>query len=156
MRGIYTVNFFEQTIAAASGDYDFFEIIPATNKPLEIVGIWIGNKSEVGDAQDEMVSYTIVRGNTTTGNGSSATPGLTDSSDPAASFTAKTVSSTPAVTAGTVLCADTFNIRAGLNLLFPELMRIKVSAADTRLCVRLPTALADDAVFSGTLWVREI
>lgn len=157
MRGVYTVSFDQQAIAAASGDYDFFEIIPAANKPLEIVAISIGNKSEVGDAQDEMVAYSIVRGNTTTGNGTSATPGLTDSDDPAASFTAKTVSSTPAVTAGVMLLADTFNIRAGLNLVFPELMRFRASAADTRMCVRMPGAgLADDAVFSGTLWVREI
>lgn len=156
MRGVYTVAFDQQAFTSALGDYDFFEIIPAANKPLEIVAISIGNKSEVGDAQDEMVAYSIVRGNTTTGNGSSTTPGLTDSDDPAASFTAKTVSSTPAVTAGVLLLADTFNIRAGLNLVFPELMRFRVSAADTRMCVRLTTALADDAVFSGTLWVREI
>lgn len=156
-RGVYTVVFDQQTIAAASGDYDFFELTPADDKPIEIVAITLGNKSEAGDAQDEMVAYSIVRGNTTTGNGTSTTPRPLDPSDGAASFTAKVVSSTPA-SAGTAITpvADTFNIRAGLNTTLPELMRPKASQADGTMCVRLLTALADDATFSGTVWVREL
>lgn len=156
-RGVYTVVFDQQTIAAASGDYDFFELTPATNKPIEIVAIKISNKSEIGDAQEEMVAWSIVRGNATSGNGTSATPRPLDPSDGAASFTAETVGSTPA-SAGTAitLVADTFNIRANLNEIYPQEMRAKASAADTTLCVRLLTALADDATMSGTVWVREL
>jgi hypothetical protein len=157
MRGVYTVSFAAQTIASASGDYDFFELTPVTNKAIEIVALSLGNKSEVGDAQDEMVEYAIIRGNATTGNGSSTTPRPTESADGASSFSAKTVGSTPA-SAGTAvtLLADTFNIRAGLWLVFPEILRLRASAADGLLCVRLTTGLADDATFSGTLWAREI
>lgn len=156
-RGVYTVVFDQQTIAAASGDYDFFELAPADDKPIEIVAITLGNKSELGDAQEEMVAYSIVRGNTTTGNGTSTTPRPLDPSDGAASFTAKVVSSTPA-SAGTAITpvADTFNIRAGLSTILPEAMRPKASQADGTMCVRLLTALADDATFSGTIWVREL
>lgn len=155
-RGVYTVTFQAQTIAAASGDYDFFEVDAAAGKPVEIVALKLGCKSEVGDAAEEMVEYSIVRGNTTTGNGSATTPRALDASDGAASFTAKTVSSTPA-SVGTplTLVADTFNIRAGLDLVLPENMRPRTSEADL-LCVRLITALADDATMSGTLWVREL
>lgn len=156
MRGVYAVTFKEQTIAAASGDYDFFEIDAAAEKPVEIVAIFLGNKSEVGDAQEEMVSWSVVRGNTTTGNGTSATPRPLDPSDGAASFAAETVGSTPA-SAGTavILHQDTFNIRTGLQLIFPPDMRPKTAGADL-LCVRLDTALADDATISGTLYVREL
>lgn len=155
-RGVYTVSFDQQTIASASGDYDFFELGPAANKPIEIVGIEIGNKSEIGDAQEEMVAYAIVRGNTTSGNGSAATPRALDPTDGAASFAAETVGSTPA-SAGTALTlvASTFNIRAGLQVIYPELMRPKAANTDL-LCVRLLTALADDATMSGTVWVREL
>lgn len=155
-RGVYTVSFDQQTIASASGDYDFFEVDAAAEKPVEIVAIDIANKSEVGDAQEEMVAYSIVRGNTTSGNGTSTTPRPLDPSDGAASFTAETVGSTPA-SAGTAinLLVSTFNIRAGLQYIFPEAMRPKTSGADL-LCVRLLTALADDATMSGTLWVREL
>lgn len=156
-RGVYTVVFDQQTVAAASGDYDFWELTPADDKPIEIVAITLGNKSELGDAQEEMVAYSVVRGNTTTGNGTSTTPRPLDPSDGAASFTAKVVSSTPA-SAGTAVTsiADTFNIRAGLNAIYPEAMRPKASQADGTMCVRLLTALADDATFSGTIYIREL
>lgn len=156
-RGVYTVCFDQQTIAAASGDYDLWEIVPADDKPVEIVGALIGNKSEVGDAQDEMLSISIVRGNTTSSNGTSTTPQPTDPSDAAASFTAETVGATVA-TAGTSvnLVVDTMNVRAGWQQLFPEAMRPKVSQANTGLYVRLTSAVADDLTLSGTLWVREL
>lgn len=156
MRGVYSVSFTEQTIAAASADHDFFEVDAAAEKPIEIVALFIGNKSEIGDAMEEMVSFSIVRGNTTTGNGTSTTPRPLDPSDGAASFTAETVSTTPA-SAGTAvnLHVDTFNIRVGCQIYFPEEIRAKTAAADL-LCVRLLTALADDAVLSGTLYVREL
>lgn len=155
-RGVYTVAFDQQTFTNALGDYDFFEFDAAAEKPIEIVALEIGNKSEIGDAQEEMVAYSILRGNTTTGNGTATTPRLLDASDPAASFGAKVVSSTPA-TAGTALTlvASTFNIRSGLFVVYPELMRPKTQGTDL-LCVRLTTALADDATLSGTVWVREL
>ena len=155
-RGIYTVSFDQQAFTTALGDYDFFELDAAGEKPIEIVAIFIGNKTEVGDAQEEMVAWSIVRGNTTTGNGTATTPRPLDASDGAASFAAEVVSSTPA-SAGTAvtLHADTFNIRTGLQLIFPPDMRPKTQGADL-LCVRLLTALADDATLSGTVYVREL
>jgi hypothetical protein len=155
-RGVYTVTFDQQTFAQASGDYDFFELDAAAEKPIEIVALSIGNKSELGDAQEEGVAFSIVRGNTTTGNGSAATPRPLDASDGAASFTAKTVSPTPASAGSAVtLMVDSFNIRAGTQWVFPEAMRPKTQGTDL-LCIRLLTALADDATLSGTVWVREL
>lgn len=155
-RGIYTVSFDQQTIASASGDYDFFELTAASDKPIEILALRLDNKSEVGDAQEEMVAWSIVRGNTTSSNGTSTTPRPMDPSDGAASFTAETVGSTPA-SAGTAvnLVVGAFNIRSGLYEIYPEAMRPK-TAGTALLCVRLLTALADDATMSGTCWVREL
>jgi hypothetical protein len=155
MGRIYTVSFDQQTIANASGDYDFFELDAAAEKPIRIVALFLGNKSEVGDAQEEMVAWSIVRGNTTTGNGTSATPRPLNPDDVAAGFTAETVASTPA-SAGTAvnLHVDTFNIRTGLQVIFPPDMRPQTSGANL-LCVRLLTALADDATMSGTVYVEE-
>lgn len=156
-RGVYTISFDQQTVAAASGDHDFFELTPADDRPIEIVAIWITCKSELGDAQEEQVAWSIVTDNTTSGNGTSATPRPLDSRDQAASFAAETVATTPA-SAGTALTlvADNFNIRVGLHEVLPEIMRPKVDQGDTMLCIRLLTALADDATFSGTIWVREL
>ncbi len=156
-RGTYAVSFDQQTFASASGDYDFFELTPADDRPIEIVAIDIGNKSEVGDVQEEFVAYSIVSDNATSGNGTSATPRPLDSRDGAAGFTAETVGSTPASTGTAVtIIASTFNIRSGLYRVFPELMRPKIDQGDTMLCIRMLTGLADDATISGTVWVREL
>lgn len=155
-RGVYTVTFDQQTIAASSGDYDLFELTAASNKPIEVVALKLDNKSEVGDSAEEMVAWAIVRGNTTTGNGSSTTPRPLDPSDGAASFTAETVGSTPASSGTAVnLVVGCFNVRAGLYEVYPEAMRPKTAGTDL-LCVRLMTALVDDATLSGTVWVKEL
>jgi hypothetical protein len=155
-RGVYTVSFDEVSFTAANLDYDFFELTAATNKPIEIVAIELANKSEVGDAQEEMIAYAVVRGNTTTGNGTTTTPQPVDPNSGAASFTAKVAGSTPA-SAGTAvtIVSSTYNLRAGLLVIYPELMRSKTSGT-ALLCVRMLTALADDAIFSGTIWVNEL
>lgn len=154
-RSVYTVAFDQQAFTTANADYDFFELDAGTDRPIEIVAIELANKSEIGDAQEEMVAYSIVRGNTTTGNGTVTTPRALDSAAGTPGFTAKTVSSTPA-SAGTplTLVASTFNIRAGLQVIYPPEMRPQASGADL-LCIRLLTALADDATLSGTVWVHE-
>lgn len=156
-RGVYTVTFDQQSFTAANGDYDFFEITPADDRPIEIVALEITQKSEVGDAQDEKIAWAIVSDNATSGNGSSATPRPTASRDVAAGFAAETVASTPASTGTAItLHAGTFNVHAGLDKVWPPEMRIGVDQGDTMLCVRLLTALADDVTFSGTIYIREL
>lgn len=156
-RGIYTVSFDQQTIAAASGDFDLFELVPADDRPVELVALFLGNKSEIGDAQDEMLALSIITDNTTSSNGTSATPRPLDPRDGAAGFTAETVGSTVA-TGGTAVAVhvDTFNVRAGYQLILPEFMRPKVDQADTAMYIRLTTAATDDLTLSGTVYVREL
>jgi hypothetical protein len=156
-RGVYTVAFDEVSFTAANIDYDFFELTAVTDKPVEIVAIELANKSEIGDAQEEMIAYAVVRGNATTGNGTATTPRPVDPNSGSSSFTAKTAGSTPA-SAGTPvsIVTSTYNLRAGLLVIYPELMRPKTTATAGLLCVRLLTALADDAIFSGTIWVNEL
>lgn len=164
MRGLYTVSFDRQSITTANGDHDFFEVRPAAGKPCELVAIFIGNKSEVGDAQEEMVAWSIERFNgatfTSGTGGGTPTPQKIDPNDGAASFAADTANMAIATTTGTKvqLHIDTFNIRTGLQLILPEELRHKCAAADAHdaLVVRMLEALADDATLSGTLYVREI
>lgn len=156
-RGVYTVSFFGSSFTNANGDYDFFELTPVDDRPIEIVALFLSVKTEVGDAQDEMLDVTIVSDNATSGNGTLTTPRPLDPRDGAAGFTAEVVGSTTASTGTEILLhADTFNVRAGLQLILPEIMRPKVDQADVMLCVRLETALADDATLSGTVYVREL
>lgn len=156
-RGVYTVSFSEQTIAAASGDYDLFELVPADDRPIELVALFLGNKSEVGDAQDEMLSINIITDYTSSSNGTSTTPRPLDSRDGAAGFTAEVLGATVATTGTPITThADTFNVRAGCQLIFPEIMRTKADQGDTAIYIRLTSAVADDLTLSGTAYVREL
>jgi len=156
-RGTYTVTFSEQTIASASGDYDLFELVPVDDRPIELVALSLGNKSEVGDAQDEMLSINVITDYTSSSNGSATTPRPLDSRDGAAGFTAETLGATVATTGTPItVIADTFNVRAGLYWVLPEIMRPKVDQGDTAMYIRLTSAAADDLTLSGTAWVREL
>jgi hypothetical protein len=156
-RGVYTVSFSEQTVAAASGDVDLFELVPVDDRPIELVALFLGNKSEIGDAQDEMLSINVVTDVATSGTGgASATPRPLDQRDGAAGFTAETLNTTITLTAAVTIVADTFNVRGGLQWIFPEIMRPKVDQADTAMYIRLTSAVADDLTLSGTAWVREL
>lgn len=159
MRGPYSVSFTKTTIAAASGDYDLFEIDPAAEKPVEIIGLYLGQKTELGDAAEEQVRWSIVRlnGTLTSGSGTAATPRPLDPNDGAASFGAETIGATPATGTGTTetLHEDTYNIRAGLPFIFPPDMRPKANG-NQLIVVRLLEALADDADMTGTLYVKEL
>jgi hypothetical protein len=156
-RSVYTVSFDQQTIATASGDYDLFELVPADDRPIELVGLFLGQKSEVGDAQDEMLALSIITDYTVSSNGTSTTPRPCDPRDAAAGFTAETVGSTVANTGTPITVhADTFNVRGGYQVWWPEIARIKADQADTAIYIRLTTAVADDLTLSGTAYVREL
>jgi hypothetical protein len=152
---IYTVSFTGTAVTVA---VDLFELTPADDKPIEIIGMFVGQSSDAADAQDEMLGYRVIRGHTTSGSGGSApTPRPVNRSDAAAGFTAETCNTTAASVGSTVdLHADTFNVRAGEKLWIPEDCEWSATQADTTLVVRLIGAPADSLTMSGTLYVREL
>lgn len=160
-RGLYTVRFAATSFTTANGDYDFFELNPAADEPIEIVALFIANTTKVGDANEDMVEWSIRRfegATLTSGNGSSTTPEPVSHGDEAASFTAETVGSTVATTTGTarILHSDAFNLRVGLQLIFPPDMRPDCNGStDSVLIVRMDSALTADTSFMGTAYVRQ-
>jgi len=159
MPRVFTVEFEAQTIAAASGDYDLFELDAATDKPIELVALNIGQSSETGDTaaeRQENLRLRVIRGHTTTGNGTTATPRPVSPADAAAGFTAKTVGATIASVGSPVnLLSDTFNVIAGYPWgPVPHGYGFWTSGADL-LVVRLMAAVSDDLTLSGTATVVE-
>lgn len=151
---IYTVTFSAVSVSAAQ---DLFEISPADDRPIEIVGIELGQSSDFGDAADELLQVSIIRGHTTSGSGGTApTPAPMSPNDAAAGFTAE-VNNTTAASAGTTatLTTTAWNVRAGYIQWFPEGMRPSATQGNTTLVVR-QTAPADALTMSGTLYVREL
>lgn len=152
---IYTV-----TIAAtaATAAVDLFEFTPADDKPIEVIGLFIGQSSDYGDSEAEGLAYSVLRGHTTSGSGGSApTPRPTGRGTAAASFTAEVLNTTIA-SAGTAvtLHAASFNVQVGEALWLPEGCGWEASQADTTLVIRLAGAPTDSLTVSATAYVREI
>jgi len=155
MRGIYSVIFDNIAVTTAT---DFFELDAAAEEPVEIAGLFIGQTTELGDAAEEQLRWSIVRGNTTSGGGTATTAQPLNVGDEAASFAAEvTTGSSAQASAGTAVTLhdDTFNIRTGLQLILPPEMRPSTSGTSL-LCVRLLAAPLDSITMSGTLYVRQI
>ena len=157
MARTYTVVFGAVSVSAAQ---DFFEITPADDKPVEICGLSLcqtGN-SDVGDAAEECLRFSIIRGHTTSGSGGSApTPSPLKPNDTAAGFTAEVNNTTIASTGTTmILHEDSFNVRAGYLNWWPPDMEPTANQGNTTIVVRLNTAPADAITLSGTLYVREV
>jgi hypothetical protein len=155
---VYTVTFENVSVSAAQ---DFFEISPADDKPITILGLSldnVGGTADAGDAQEELLRVLIRRGHTVSGSGGSApTPRPTkDSVDTAAGFAAE-VNNTTIANTGTTHDLDAFgwNVRVPLMRWFPPEMRLGASQADTTIVVRLLSTPADAISMSGTLWVAE-
>lgn len=155
MPSVFTVEKENQTIATADGDVDLLELDAGTDKPIELVGMGIYVTSEVQEAQEEWVRLQVIRGHTTTGNGTSTTPQPLTVGDAAASFTAKVYGATIA-SAGTAvnLKSFAFNVRAGYEIFYPEECGFTTSGS-ALLVVRMMAALADAATVNMTFWVRE-
>lgn len=155
MGRMYTVQFSAVTVSAVQ---DFFEIVPASNKPVAVWGLFLAQYSDLGDAAEEIIRYQVIRGHATSGSaGATPTPVPLDEFDSAAGFTAETNNTTQASTGTTVvLHTGAFNIRAGEQLWLPPEARWRCTAAQNRLVVRLSAAPADGLDMVGTLYVEEV
>lgn len=152
---IYTVVFGAVSCSAAQ---DFWEITPADDKPIELVGFTIDQTgvADVGDAAEEFIRWTVIRGYTSSGSGGSApTPAPIKRGIAAAGFASEVNNTTVANTGTAVtLHEGAFNVRGDYIFWWPEGTEPDCSQADTRIVIRIP-APADAITLSGTLYVRE-
>lgn len=154
----YSVIFENVAVAAAQ---DFFEITPASNKPIVIEGLTldnVGGTADAGDAQEEFLRLLIRRGHTTSGSaGTAPTPNPLRTGDAAAGFTAE-VNNTTIASVGTTkdLVSLGWNVRVPLREFWTEEVVPGASAADTTIVVRLLSTPADSIQISGTLFVCEM
>lgn len=155
MGRVYTVQFENVAVTAAQ---DFFEISPADDKPVKLLGLFLSQSTELGDAAEEMLRVQVIRGHSTGGSGGSApTPVAVDPNSPAAGFAAE-VNNTTAASSGTgvVLHSETFNVRSGLAMWWtPECAPI-ANQSNTTIVVRLMANPADSITMGGTLYVEEL
>lgn len=151
----YTVNLTPTAIAVATTD--LAELTPATNIPIAIRAIRVWQTSDAGDAQDEVITLNVVRGNTTSGSGgSSFTPIPKKNRDAAASFAAE-VANTTAASAGTAVTVYStgMNVRAPFEIIFPE-DQMPASDGTSILVLRMGAAPADSLTIACSIDVWEM
>lgn len=155
MSRFYSLSFSAVAVSAAQ---DLWELVPVTDKPIKIHEIRIGQSSDAGDAQDELLQVSIIRGYTVSGSGGTTglTPANLDQNDATCGITIAKINDTTQANTGTAvtLLTDTFNVRSGwLYMPTPEL-RPRIAAA-TRVIVAV-TAPADSLTMSGTITFEEL
>lgn len=137
---------------------DIVELTPADDKPILVLRCTLEQTTEVGDAQEEFIGVSWVRGNTTSGSGgvAAAAPNTRNPSDAAAGFTFEALNTTQA-TVGTTktLGQRAWSVRGGLDyVLLPE-ERIEATQGNTLMCWRLGSAPADSITMTGNVVVGE-
>lgn len=147
------------TLANASGDVDLLEILPASEKPCRLVGLKLGQISEVAEAAEENIRVAIMRlpATVTGGNGSSTTPRPVKRNNPSVGFTAEVNGATLATTSGTAQTLEEFgwNMRAApLEMWWDEASQYNVINGEA-LIVRCHTTVADDVTFQITAIIEE-
>ncbi len=157
MSRVYTVEFENVTITAANGDVDLFELRPADDKPIKVIAMFLGQHTEIADAEEEQLRLRVIRGNTVSGSGGTTpTPIALVPSDATAGFGADAVNPTIA-TSGTevVLHSDTWNVRIPSNPPLTPEMYWHTNETAGFIVVRLMQAVGDDIDMSGTIYVEE-
>lgn len=137
---------------------DVVELTPADDKPIVIFRLVMGQTTEVGDAQDEFIGTSIVRGNTTSGSGgvAAANGNITNPSDATSGFTYEALNTTQA-TSGTTktLAQPTWCVRGGMDHVYLPEERDEATQANTLMCWRLAGAPADSVTMGGHVTVGE-
>lgn len=149
-------------VGSHSAAVDYFELLAATGKPLLVHGFELGQLTEVGDSQEEIIELNLnrVTGAPTSGSGGSTPTFVTTSSinDAAPGATLETGNTTK-LTGGTsaTLMKIAFQVRIGYLFLPPEPMRIGCDPG-TRIVLTEVAAPTPDAMTGpvGTIWIEEL
>lgn len=155
---VYTVQF---SASAQTNAVDWFEVATTAAGKIGIVGIEIGQTTELGDSAEEQIDWYIKRGSGSYTSGSGGNTGVTpqrmDPGDATATFTAETLNTTKiAVGTGTLVTLHngTFNVRSGLQAWWPPRAMPRCGASSA-LAVGMTGNPADSVTWVGTLYVAE-
>lgn len=149
---IYTATFAAIAVSAAQ---DLWELVAPVSTKVALREVRVGQYTDFGDAQAELLSIQIIRGYTTTGSGgAAATPNnLAPWSLAAASTVSRNNTTVAQDGTGAVMLADTFNVASGWWYRPPAQEFILLSPGQ-RLVVRM-TAPADSITMSSTIVFEE-
>lgn len=152
--GVISATFSAVAVSAAQ---DLFEIVAPSNRRVCIREIRIGQYSDAGNAEAEMLSILLMRGHTTTGSGGAAvTAAHLQSGGGVRSQSTIASNNTTVATGGNpvTLLADSFNVQAGFRFYPVPDERLWLEPGQ-RMVVRI-TAPADALTMNGTILFEEV
>ncbi len=153
---VYSAPFDEVAVTAVQ---DLYELLLPSDVVVVLHRLLVTQSSDAGDAEDEQLHVTIrrVTGSPTSGSGGSTVTPVAHQAGSAAAGSTVEINNTTQLSGGTntVIHAESFNIRAGLDYHPVPEDRISFSPS-TRLLVELETAPADSVTMSGVLVFEEI
>jgi len=161
MPRLYSVPIDNVTLSATS---DLAQLNPASNKPIRFAGLFLWQTTDVGDAQEEWLRFTVIRRTGTTSNGTggtSVTPQPIGATGQSAGFTVNRSIASASQGSGTdtVVMPLAMNIRAGIELLLPPELRPDFIHGDTTLeagmIIRVPVAPNSSISLSGFIAIEE-
>lgn len=146
----YTIHLPSTAITAAA---DLFEITVASEKPIRIWALKLGQTSDQGDASEETLRVTIQTGVTAGTGGSAQTPqaGKVNQVTVGASSTNRTT----AHTGGTVEWTEPWNVRIPLEVWWTEETAIEATSATDPVTITLD-APADSLSVFGMVLIEEM
>ena len=153
MGRIYTAQFTDVAITAIQ---DLFEIVAPADSVVIIHDVHVGQRSDVGDAAEEILSIQFTSGHTTSGSGGgSVTPVPRLLGDAAFGGTCE-VNNTTQAADGTIVVHYSWqwNIRGPFDKIWTPETR-PVLSPSRRACFELPVAPADSITVSGTVTFEE-
>lgn len=150
---MFTLNLSAVAFTAA---FDAFEIQPGDDKPVLIHALRLWQTTDLGDAAEEVLSVSLVRGHTSGGNGTSQTPVAKDNTDSASGATCEVGASTIASAGTTTIPYSTgWNVRAPLEVIFTPECRPRADQGNTTIVLRV-SAPADSITVSGSIDFEEL
>ncbi len=158
MSDIYSAVFEEVTISAVQ---DLFQLLAHADATVVVHEIHIGQRTEEGDTQAELLSYKIVHGvgAVTTGSGGGTDPTPTKANGAQGALTVVEINNTTIMTVGSgalrVYHADSFHLASGLKYVPTPLLRPVISPGN-RLTLELTEAPSDPMTANGVIYLEEI
>lgn len=139
---------------AVTAVQDFFEINAPSSAAVILHALFISQDSDAGDAQSEQLNILIHRGSSTGSGGSTPTARPMRPNDAAFGGSVEANNTTQS-TEGNILHCESFNVAAGLQLIWTPEMRPVIEPSG-RLIIELQTAPADSLTMSGTVYFESV
>ena len=138
---------------------DLIEATPADDRLITVLRCNLGQTTELGDAAEEFIATTFIRGHTTSGSGgvAAAAGNSADPSDVASGFTYEALNTTAASVGTTKILAQlVWSVRGGLDLIFLPEEHFWTTQGNTTLVWRMGAAPADSITLGGCVSIGEV